>query len=109
MPIVQRRFEELEHAVRGTNTTAVHATCSPPFVDNCADYGPASVRNKRKHCNAAGRLATYSTLPFLPSANFIQLVPEEVRAKLYSEALLKYQPSFWGLKSSVQVAPETDR
>jgi hypothetical protein len=33
---------ELEHAVRGTDTTADHATPSPPFAGKSGDDGPTA-------------------------------------------------------------------
>jgi hypothetical protein len=68
-----------------------------------------SVQNKGKHPNATSRPATYSALFLVPSASSNHSVPEEVRVKLCSEQLLKYLPSFCGLKPSVQVAQETER
>jgi hypothetical protein len=60
-----------------------------------------SAQNKRKPCNAAGRPTTYSALPRVPSASSNQPVRQEIRAKLCSESILKYPPSFCGLKPSV--------
>jgi hypothetical protein len=53
--------------------------------------------------------AAYSVVPLVPSASSSQSVPEEVRAKLWSEQLLNYAPSFCGFNSSVQAAKETER
>jgi hypothetical protein len=63
-----------------------------------------SVHKKMEPCNAADMSATYSALPLVLPANSSHSVPEEARAKLSSEQLLKYPPS----KHSVQVAYETE-
>jgi hypothetical protein len=61
-----------------------------------------SAQNTRVLRNPAGRPATYSALPPVPSANSSQSV------KLCSESALKYPPSFCGSKPPVQVAQETE-
>jgi hypothetical protein len=72
-------------------------------------HSPRLKINKRKNRNAAGKTASYPALALAPSAISSQSVPEEVRAKLRSEPLVKYSPPICDLKRSVQVAQETER
>jgi hypothetical protein len=91
----------------------LHISSPPPILiyESCSSTIAKlqSVHNKRIPRNAAGRPASCSAVPLVPSASSSQSVPEEVRSKLCSEPLVKYPPSFCGLKPSVQVSQGTEK